>query len=159
MYIKVPFIHQGSIGCNKFLVIQLQLKQESRHLLEIFSTCLYSVCANLARKFWPYLNQPASHGPFRPKLWTALGTVFVEIFQPHGWSFQYLLRNGVLKFFTQPRCPPSRCPRTNCLFKTVYQIMLKPLVFMHAQNSIISVAQEHIRTLRTGPDKVFGKSY
>ena len=35
---------------------------------------------NLTSKFWPLLNQPASHGPFQPKLWTALATIFVGIF-------------------------------------------------------------------------------
>ena len=71
---------KGSIGHNKFLVIWLYLKQESRYLLEIFSICSSQVCANLVKKFWPELKQPASHGPFRPKLWTPLATVFVEIF-------------------------------------------------------------------------------
>ena len=33
------------------------------------------------KKFWPLLNQPASHGPFRPKLWMPLATIFVEIFE------------------------------------------------------------------------------
>ena len=42
--------------------------------------CLSQVCAKLAQKFWSLLNQPASHGPFRPKLWTSLATVFVDIF-------------------------------------------------------------------------------
>ena len=32
---------------------------------------------------------------------------------PHGRNFQYLLKNGVLKFFAEPRLPPSRCPRVN----------------------------------------------
>ena len=52
-----------------------------RYLLEIFSICSSHVCANLTKKFWPLLNQPASHGPFRPKLWMPLAIVFVEIFQ------------------------------------------------------------------------------
>ena len=39
------------------------------------------MCANLRKKFWPLLNQPASHGPFRPKLWMPLATIFVEIFE------------------------------------------------------------------------------
>ena len=51
------------------------------YLLEIFSICSSHVCANLRKKFWPLLNQPASHGPFWPKLWMSLATVFVEIFQ------------------------------------------------------------------------------
>ena len=42
--------------------------------------CSSQVCAKLAQKFWSLLNQPASHGPFRPKLWTSLATVFVDIF-------------------------------------------------------------------------------
>ena len=32
------------------------------------------------QKFWPLLNQPACYGPYRPKFWTPLATVFVEIF-------------------------------------------------------------------------------
>ena len=39
------------------------------------------MCANLRKKFWPLLNQPASHGPFWPKLWMPLATIFVEIFE------------------------------------------------------------------------------
>ena len=31
---------------------------------------------------------------------------------PHGRNFQYLQKSGVLKFFSEPRCPPQRCPRT-----------------------------------------------
>ena len=31
--------------------------------------------------YWPLVNQPASHGPFWPKLWMPLATIFVEIFQ------------------------------------------------------------------------------
>ena len=58
-----------------------KLKQESRYLLEIFSICSSHVCAYLMKKFWPKLNKPASHGPFRPKLWMSLATVFVEISQ------------------------------------------------------------------------------
>ena len=42
--------------------------------------CSSQVCAKLAQKFWSLLNQPASHGPFWPKLWTSLATVFVDIF-------------------------------------------------------------------------------
>ena len=42
--------------------------------------CSSQVCAKLAQKFWSLLNQPASHGPFQPKLWTSLATVFVDIF-------------------------------------------------------------------------------
>ena len=57
------------------------MKYESRYLLEIFSICSSHVCANLRKKFWPLLNQPASHGPFRPKLWMPLATIFVEIFE------------------------------------------------------------------------------
>ena len=57
------------------------LKQESRYLPEIFSISLSHVCAKLTKKFWPLLNQPASHGPFQPKLGMPLATVFVEIFQ------------------------------------------------------------------------------
>ena len=33
------------------------------------------------KKFWLLLNQPASHGPFWPKLWMPLATIFVEIFE------------------------------------------------------------------------------
>ena len=54
------------------------------------------------KKFWPQVNQPASNGPFWPKLWMSLATVFVEILetrtdvvldlyeQPHGRNFQSL---------------------------------------------------------------------
>ena len=45
-----------------------------------FSIFLSYVSARLTKKFWPLLNQPASYGPFQPKLWWPLGTVFVEIF-------------------------------------------------------------------------------
>ena len=34
----------------------------------------------MTKKILPLLNQPASHSPFRPKLWTALATAFVGIF-------------------------------------------------------------------------------
>ena len=64
------------------------------------------------------LNQPALHGPFQPKFWTALATVFVEIFKkkkigyfldqfqsPIKRKFGYLEKNGVLKFFRKPVCP------------------------------------------------------
>ena len=74
------FPYKGAICCNNFSVIWPRIKYESRYLLEIFNICLSHVCANLTKKFWPLLNQPASHSPFRPKLWTSLATVFVDIF-------------------------------------------------------------------------------
>ena len=40
-----------------------------------------NICATLTKKFWPLLNQPASYGPFWPKLWVPLAFIFVEIFQ------------------------------------------------------------------------------
>ena len=77
----------------------------------------------LIKRFWPLLNQPASHSPFLLKLWMPLATIFVEIFQkekkgevldpfekPLERIFQYLLKNGVLKFFERAVGPPSRCP-------------------------------------------------
>ena len=51
-----------------------------RYLLEIFSISLSHDCAKMMQKFWPLLNQPACYGPYRPKFWTPLATVFVEIF-------------------------------------------------------------------------------
>ena len=51
-----------------------------RYLLEIFSISLSHDCAKMMQKFWPLLNQPACYGPYRPKIWTPLATVFVEIF-------------------------------------------------------------------------------
>ena len=69
-----------SICYNKYLVIHPKLKYGSRYLLEIFSICSSHVCANLTKNIWPLLYQPASHGPFWPKLWMPLETVFVEIF-------------------------------------------------------------------------------
>ena len=32
------------------------------------------------QKFWLLLNQPACYGPYQPKIWTPLATLFVEIF-------------------------------------------------------------------------------
>ena len=32
------------------------------------------------QKFWQLLNWPVSHGPYWPKLWMPLATIFVEIF-------------------------------------------------------------------------------
>ena len=69
-----------AICCNNFSVNQPLLKYESRYLLEIFSICLSHVNAKLTKKFLPLLNQAASHSRYRPKLRTALATVFVEIF-------------------------------------------------------------------------------
>ena len=60
--------------------ILLSFLFESSYLLEIFSISSSGDSAKLTSKFWPLLNQPARHGPFRPKLWTALATVFVGIF-------------------------------------------------------------------------------
>ena len=57
-----------AICCNNFSVNQPLLKYESRYLLEIFSICSSHVCANLTKKFWPKLKQPACYGPFWPKL-------------------------------------------------------------------------------------------
>ena len=56
------------------------LKSGLRYLSEIFTICLSHVCANLMKKFLPLLNGPARNGPFLPKVWTALATVFVGIF-------------------------------------------------------------------------------
>ena len=76
----VKYGHFGGKWLDNFSVIEALLKQESRYLPEIFSISSSHVCAKLTKKFWPLLNQPASHGPFRPKLGTPLATVFVEIF-------------------------------------------------------------------------------
>jgi len=59
----------------------LQPKQESRHLPETLSTCSHNVSANPTKKPWPQLNQPASHGPPRPKPRTAPATAPAETFQ------------------------------------------------------------------------------
>ena len=77
---KVPKCPYWWLSSQKKSVNQQWIKYESSNLLEIFSVCLSSVCAKLTQKFLPLLNQPASNGPFRPKLWTALATVFVGIF-------------------------------------------------------------------------------
>ena len=45
------------------------------------SICSSHVCVNLTKKFWLLVNQPASYGRFRPKLWKSLVTLFVEIFE------------------------------------------------------------------------------
>merc|ERR1712020_470387 len=50
------------------------------YLSEIFTICSSHVCANLMKKFLTLLNWPARNGPFLPKFWTALATVFVGIF-------------------------------------------------------------------------------
>ena len=68
------------------LVILQWFRYESRYLLETFSICSSHVCAKLTTKFLLLLNQPASNGPFRPKLWMALATVFVGIFWKKFWS-------------------------------------------------------------------------
>ena len=65
---------------SKKSVNQQWFKYESSYWAEIFRRCSSSVCAKLTKKFLPLLNQPASHGPFWPKLWTALATAFVGIF-------------------------------------------------------------------------------
>ena len=72
--------YKGAICYNNFSVNKQVLKCESSYLLEIFSICSSSDSAKLTSKFWPLLNHPTRHGPFRPKLWTALATVFVGIF-------------------------------------------------------------------------------
>ena len=74
------FEYTWAICYNKYSVNWPLLNHQSRYLFEIFSICSSQVCAKLAQKFWSLLNQPASHGPFRPKLWTSLATVFVDIF-------------------------------------------------------------------------------
>ena len=51
------------------------------YLSEIFSICSSQEFAKLTKKIWLLLTQPASYGPFRPKLWMPLATIFVEIFQ------------------------------------------------------------------------------
>ena len=71
---------EGSIGVTKISVILLSFLYESRYLPEIFSISSSGDFAKLTSKFWPLLNQPARHGPFWPKLWTAIATVFVGIF-------------------------------------------------------------------------------
>ena len=45
-----------------------------------FSAFVHHI-ANMTKKFCPFFKWPAHHGPFQPKLWTPLATVFVEIFQ------------------------------------------------------------------------------
>ena len=69
-----------AICYNKFSVKGQLLRHQSRYLFEIFSICSSYVCAKLTKKFLPLLNQAACHSRFQPKLWTALATVFVEIF-------------------------------------------------------------------------------
>ena len=66
------------------------LKRGLRYLFEIFTICLSHVCANLMKKFLPLLNGPAHNGPFLPKFWTALATVFVGIFfrKKIWWGFR-----------------------------------------------------------------------
>ena len=80
LYTFLIFVQQEAICCNKFSVNQQLIKDGWRYLLEIFSICSSPDCAKLTKKFRPLLNQPASHGPFWPKFWTALETMFVEIF-------------------------------------------------------------------------------
>ena len=75
-----------AICCNNFSVNQPLLKYESRYLLEIFSICSSHVNAKLTKKILPLLNQAASHSRYRPKLWRALGTLFVETFYRVGHS-------------------------------------------------------------------------
>ena len=70
-----------AICYDKFSVNLLLLRHQSRYLLEIFSICSSHVSARLTEKFLPLLNLNASHSRFRPKLRTALVTVFVEIFK------------------------------------------------------------------------------
>ena len=74
-----------------------------------------------------------------------LATIFVEIFQkekngevldpleyPLERIFQYLLKNGVLKFFERAMGPPSRCPRPILLHKMAFQpFWLLLSVFVH----------------------------
>ena len=79
LYTFLIFVQQEAICCNKFSVNQQLIKDGWRYLLEIFSICSSPDCAKLTKKFRPLLNQPASHCPFRPKLWTSLATVFVDI--------------------------------------------------------------------------------
>ena len=61
------FAHQGTISCNKFLVIQLYIKQKSRYLLEIFSNCSSRECANSdERNLATTQIAAASLGPILP---------------------------------------------------------------------------------------------
>ena len=66
------------------------LKSGLRYLSEIFTICSSYVCANLMEKFLSLLNRPARNGPFLPKFWTALATVFVGIFfrKKFWWGFR-----------------------------------------------------------------------
>ena len=80
LYKNEECVQQEAICYNKFSVNQQLIKNGWRYLLEIFNICSSPDCAKLTKKFRPLLNQPASHGPFWPKLWTSLATVFVDIF-------------------------------------------------------------------------------
>ena len=56
---------------------QTKIKISSWNFQHLF---IRSLC-KFDKKFWPKLKQPACHGPFQPKLWMSLATVFVEISQ------------------------------------------------------------------------------
>jgi len=56
---------------------QKRIEISAWNFQNLFILCL----RKFDKKFWPLLNQPASHGPFRLKLWMSLVIVFVEIFQ------------------------------------------------------------------------------
>ena len=75
---KVP-----NVGARVTTIFQLfgHYSNKNQDIFLKFSAFFSShACAKLTKTFWPLLNQPASHGPFWPKLGTPLATVFVEIF-------------------------------------------------------------------------------
>ena len=77
-----------------------------------FSACVYHMSVlNWQKNFWHYSIYRSAAPPSVPKLPTPLATIFVEIFSkkifgevleqyqpPHWRNFEYLEKNGVLKF-------------------------------------------------------------
>ena len=70
------------VECKSFFQKNAKFAKLCLQKLACKNDCLkQKCCANLSRKVWPLLNQPTSHGPFRPKLWMPIAILFVEIFQ------------------------------------------------------------------------------
>ena len=126
-----------------------------RYCLEIFSICSSHVCANFSWKFWQLLNQPASHCPFRPKLWMPLATIFVEIFEkekkwwgsgPIGvtsWKdFEISSKKWRFEFFCRAKASTFKMS----MIYDIYSYFI-PLIFILSNVFDTLVFMQHFQTL------------
>ena len=148
--------HQGSIVVTKKPVILLSFLYESRYLPEIFRVCSSHVSAKLRKMFWPFLNQPASYGPYRPKLWWPLATAIFEIFwngknwggfRPfpvtHWKEIWISWKKRRFEIFQTLGCPYHNdvhvlaCHDSKCFLDTIICIQSKKLTRIPSSNVII----------------------